>query len=392
MTHQLTPASGREEHLRRRTISRSPRQDSVSVTLYTEPDPDTIRAWDQLVRDTPRSDITQLSAWSNLRRHAGFLPLYLLACHNGRLVGGALVLQRQVPLLGLVGYLPYGPVIAAGEPRAATASALSAALSELGHRHLGSCFVQPPEDGDDISDQLLARGFRRSSAGIAPQASIRIDLSADVEKLRNGLSKSNRQRSRHWAGRGVSIRIGDERDLPLVVDLLAHTAAHQHFDPPSLDYLATLYRELSSDDHVKVFIAELNGAAAVAELFTGCGGVFKSRLTGMARNGPVTKSGAAAALMWNAMVWAKANGYHTFDFGGLAVDMAEEITAARTSRLTGPAAFKASFGGQPFHYPTPVELISSPLVRVGYDLARRSPAGNRLVEAMKRVLRSGAGE
>lgn len=378
-----------------RTTSRSPRQDAVSVTLYTEPDPDTIHAWDHLVRDTPSSDVTQLSAWSSVRRQAGFLPLYLLARHGGRLVGGALVLQRQVPLLGLVGYLPYGPVIAAGEARAATVSALSAALAHLGHRHLGSLFVQPPEGGDDVSDQLLARGFRRSTAGIAPQTSIRVDLNRDVEELRNRLTKTNRRSIRSSAARGVTVRIGCERDLPVVADLLARTAAHQHFDPPSLEYLATLYRELHPGDHVKVCIAELGGVPAAAELFTGCGGVLKSRLTGMQRCGPARKSGAVAAIDWHAILWAKANGYHTFDFGGLAADAVDTIRAGGgnlASRLAGPDFFKASFGGQPFRYPIPVELISSPLVRVGYDLARRSPAGSRLVETVKRALRAGGGE
>lgn len=342
------------------------------MTLYTEPDPDTIRAWDQLVQGTPSSDVTQLSAWSNLRLQAGFLPLYLLADHGGRLVGGALVLQRQVPLLGMVGYLPHGPVIAAGEPRAATASALSAALADLGHRHLGCLFVQPPEGGDDISDQLVACGFRHSSGGIVPQASIRIDLNAELDELRNGLDESNRRRSHHWAARGGTVRLGRERDLPLVADLLARTAAQQQADQPTLDYLATLYRELTVGDHVKVFIAERGGVAAAAELFTGCGGVFTSRFTGIARHaaksGDATKSGASAALMWNAMAWAKANGYHTFD------------------------VFTASLGGQPFRYPAPVELTSSPLVRAGYDLARHSPAGSRLVETAQRALRAGAGE
>ncbi len=70
----------------------------------------------------------------------------------------------------------------------------------------------------------------------------------------------------------------------------------------------------------------------------------------------------------------------------------DTIRAGLASRLAGPDFFKASFGGQPFSYPPPVELISSPLVRVGYDLARRSSAGSRLVEAVKRVLRAGGGK
>ncbi|MGH8920693.1 MAG: lipid II:glycine glycyltransferase FemX, partial [Actinomycetes bacterium] len=297
----------------------------VSVALCARPDPDTIRAWDHLVSHTPRSDVAQLSAWSAVRRQAGFASRYVLVRRAGRLVGGALVLQRRLPVLGVVGYVSHGPVIAPGAGRTAVVPAVSIALAGLGRQHLSGLFVQPPDRADDISDHLLQLGFRPSAAGIAPAASIRIDLTRDVEELYNGLSSSNRRRTRTGADRGVAVRLGAERDLPVVADLLARTAAHQQFDAPSLGYLRTLYREMDRGGHVQIFIAELGGVPVVAELFTGCGGVLTSRLTGMHRDDPVKKSGAAAAVIWGAIRWAKTSGYHTFDFGGIPVDVVDMI-------------------------------------------------------------------
>ncbi|MGH3804160.1 MAG: GNAT family N-acetyltransferase, partial [Pseudonocardiaceae bacterium] len=181
----------------------SDKSGEVSVTSSNRPDPDTIRAWDHLVSHTPHSDVAQLSAWSAVRRQAGFVPRYVLARRAGRLVGGALVLQRRLPVLGALGYVPNGPVIAPGAGRSAVAHAVSTALADLGHRHLSGLFVQPPDRADDISDHLLRLGFRPSVAGIAPAASIRIDLTRDVEDLRNGLTSSNRRRTRTWADRGI---------------------------------------------------------------------------------------------------------------------------------------------------------------------------------------------
>ncbi|MGH3478920.1 MAG: hypothetical protein ACRDSG_14160 [Pseudonocardiaceae bacterium] len=51
-------------------------------------------------------------------------------------------------------------------------------------------FVQSPDQADDISDHLLRLGSRLSVAGIAPAASIRIDLTRDVEDLRDGLTSA----------------------------------------------------------------------------------------------------------------------------------------------------------------------------------------------------------
>jgi lipid II:glycine glycyltransferase (peptidoglycan interpeptide bridge formation enzyme) len=345
-----------------------------------------------LVSHTPGSDVAQLSAWSAVRWQAGFLPCYLLARRTGQLVGGALLLQRRLPVLGVVGYVPHGPVIATRTGRAAVAQAMSTALADLGRRRLSGLFIQPPDGADDISDHLLQLGFRTSVAGIAPAASIRIDLTRDIEDIRNGLSSSNRRRTRACAERGVTVRLGSKRDLALVADLLACTAAHQHFDPLSLDYLHTLYRELNRHGHVHILIAELDGVPAVAHLFTGCGGVLTSRLTGMQRHDSVKKSGAAAAVIWQAILWAKDNGYHTFDFGGIPVDAVDTIRngdSSLTSRLTGPTMFKASFGGQPFRYPPAVELLSSLLLRTCYDLSRRSTIGDEAMAMAKRLMRGG---
>lgn len=366
----------------------------VSVTLVTRPDLDTIGVWDQLVSGTAGSDVAQLSAWSAVRGQVGFVSRYLLARRAGRLVGGALVLGRRLPVLGVVGYVPNGPVIAPGAGRGAVADAVSSALAGLARRHLSGLFVQPPEGGRDISEHLVRRGFRPSVAGIAPAASIRIDLTRDIEDIRDGLSSTNRRRTRTWVDRGVTVRMGCEDDLPLVADLLAHTGAHQHFAAPSLDYLGSLYRELDRGGHVQVFLAEVGGVPAVAELFTGCGGVLTSRLTGMRRCAAVNRSGARVAVVWHALCWAKTNGYDTFDFGGIPADAVDTIRDAEpgyTAGLSGPTVFKASFGGQPFHYPPAVELLSSRLLRTSYDLSHRCAIGGKAIALVKQLMRGGEG-
>jgi hypothetical protein len=112
----------------------------------------------------------------------------------------------------------------------------------------------------------------------------------------------------------------------------------------------------------------------------------------MQRDDAVKKSGAAAAVIWHAILWAKANSYHTFDFGGIPADAVEMIKSGDSSlmsQLTGPTVFKASFGGQPYRYPHAVELISSVLLRTCYDLSRRSAVGGEAMAMAKRLLRGG---
>jgi lipid II:glycine glycyltransferase (peptidoglycan interpeptide bridge formation enzyme) len=88
-----------------------------------------------------------------------------------------------------------------------------------------------------------------------------------------------------------------------------------------------------------------------------------------------------AAVEWEAIRWAKANGYPWVHFGGIratAVSILED-ERSDSSALTAAEVFKTPFGGTSFRYPTPVEIISSPVVRVAYGslpaLAGRPPGG-----------------
>jgi lipid II:glycine glycyltransferase (peptidoglycan interpeptide bridge formation enzyme) len=364
----------------------------VGVTASTRPDLAVLREWDTLVDHTPGSDVAQLSSWAAIRRESGFRPLYVFAHEDDRLVGGALMLERRLPVIGRVGYVSNGPVVSPAVPRGPVVDRLCAAMDRLARRRLCAMFVQPPADARDVSSALRSRGFRPSESGIAPAASIRIDLRRDIEDLRKGLSKANRRRARHWAERGVRVRMGSRDDIAVVTELIARSAAHQHFEPLSPEYVRNLHEELDAEQHAAVFVAEVDGSPAAALLCTRCGGVVKQRLSGMERSERARKDGVTAATVWRAMQWAKTNGYHTYDFGGISARAARVLLDDEpepTTQLKGTEQFKASFGGEVFRYPEPVELISFPPLRLAYDFSRRTQAGRRFVEVAKRALRGG---
>jgi glycosyltransferase involved in cell wall biosynthesis/lipid II:glycine glycyltransferase (peptidoglycan interpeptide bridge formation enzyme) len=365
----------------------------LSVALTRRPDTSELAEWDELVRKVPGSDVAQLSAWADVRRAAGFEPLYVFARRGAELVGGALVLGRRLPLVGEVGYVPYGPVISLGADRDPTISVLAAALRRLAHRTTRMLFVQPPLDGDDISLELQRQGFRLSHANIAPAASLRLDLGRDEDELRAGLQKRLQRWTRRWPTRGVRVRRGTQDDVAFLARLHAASAQHHGFEPIPLDYLTNLYQRLAPAGHAELFVGEIEGKPVAARLFTGCGGVLKERLVGMDRDSVAGKLSVPAAIEWEAIRWAKANGYRWVDFGGIGDTAVSTLEDERSdsSTLTSSEAFKASFGGTPFRYPTPVEIISSPVVRVAYDLSQRWPVGRRLAERTSHRLRAGRG-
>lgn len=377
-------------------LARTDSQDdrSLSVDVSPSPDASTLALWDELVQNLPGSDVAQLSVWAEVRRAADFEPLYLFARRDSELLGGALIMTRRLPLIGDVGYVPYGPVIAPDADRDVIIAAIAAALGRLAHRRMKMLFVQPPLDGEDISLELQRQGFRAShpEVEIAPSASLRLDLTRDEDELWAGLPKEARRRARSWPKQGVQVRRGTHEHVALLAELHAASARHQGFEPIPLDYLTTLYARLAPAGHAELFIGEINGKPVAVDLLTGCGGVLKGRLTGMDRDSEAPRLRVTAAVRWEAIRWAKANGYHWFDFGGIrrsAVAILEN-NSSDSSALTSSEAFKASFGGTPFRYPAPVEIISSPLVRAAYDLSFRWPAARHLVERTSHRLRAGS--
>jgi lipid II:glycine glycyltransferase (peptidoglycan interpeptide bridge formation enzyme) len=369
---------------------------SARVRMHREiaPKAEELAAWDRLVAGTEGTDVTQLSAWATVRALAGYRPTYLLAYQRGELVGGALILRRRLLGVFSISYLPYGPVIAADlADRASVRAALVDELVAFAHRQR-VMFIQPPEHADDVSTALLARGFRPSKAGIAPAGSYRLDLTLPLEQIRAGFSKRLKSWTNRWESKGVRVRRGDERDLPLLVRLMAGTGRRQGFCPPPLEYVRTLYRELDALDAVALFVGEVHGVPVSADVVTICAGTVRGRLGGFDAIGEAAKLSVPAAVRWETIKWAKRQGYRYLDFGGLPEPMltdmidrgihcSDEWPSAQRSKL--------QFNGQPFRYPTPVERIHPAALRVAYDLAIAHPTGSRLVNKVKAMLRGSRG-
>lgn len=363
----------------------------LSVEVRAVLDDDESGSWDRLVAATELSDVTQLSAWARLRGSAGYAPTYLLAWQDDHLVGGAQILSRRIPLIGRVGYLSYGPLMASHVSRVELREALCTALADCAAR-MTALFVQPPLGAEDVSAELLRRGFRLSEAEIAPVASLRLDLGVGEDRLRAGLNKRLRGWTKQWAARGVTVRAGDERDVTSFARLMAESAAYQGYEPLSAAYLLGYFRELAPGGFVKLFVGEVAGNPIAARMYTVCGDAMKPRLAGMFRSSDGARLSVPAAVEWHAIRWAEAQGVRWFDSGGIRRSSADLLMSGRSvgpSDIGGPDWFKASFGGCAYTYPSAVEHVSSPIVRKGYDLVRQSRRAEDALQLIRRQVRGG---
>jgi hypothetical protein len=354
---------------------------------------DELGEWDRFVDGVALSDITQLSGWSEVRADAGFVARHVFVHRSQELVGGVQVLTRRIPVVGSLGYVSAGPIVADGlDDRAEVVSVLVSAMKRLLSEEIRVLFVQPPAGGDDVSAALAARGFRSSQAGIAPGATLRIDLSRNDQELKARLNKRLRAWTDRWHDKGVVVRVGGDADLPLLADLVARSAAFQGYEPLSLDYLRLLYGSLARTGHAVLFVGEVHGFPVAVDLYTCCGGVLRDRLIGLDRDSEASKLSVPAALKWHAILWAKDQGMRWFDFGGMKIENAEALLAGRSldqATAGGSDFFKISFGGAAFLMPPAVEDARPRQALRLYDLAQRSERGRAMVKTLQRRLRGG---
>lgn len=352
---------------------------------------DDAATWDHLVDTTPGTDVTQLSIWAGLRAQAGYGCVRLQARSGQQLLGGAQLLIRKVPVLGSLGYLPYGPVVAADldpDLRELTEWALAQAVHRFAAQRLRGVFVQPPEGGRAIADHLLQLGFRPSQAAVAPAGSVRIDLREDLAEIRARFGKRLRSWTNRWAAHGVVVRRGDESDLDLLLHLMDVACEQRGYRPLPRAYVATLYRELAARDRAVMFVGEVAGTPVSVELMTGCAGMLRGRLGGFDRSGPGARLSVPAAVHWTMIGWAKDAGYRWFDFGGLEpATLAVVLDGADPAGITSIDQPKLTFGGTPYRYPPAVELIRPAAARSAYDLTIRHPLGRRGIELARDLLR-----
>ncbi|WP_322937477.1 lipid II:glycine glycyltransferase FemX [Nocardioides bizhenqiangii] len=233
---------------------------------------------------------------------------------DGRTVGAALVLYRQLPRLNrFLAYLPEGPVIdwssdrlgdwldplvrhlkgegafavRIGPPvvtRRWTAAQIKGGIADADVRRLGQ--IPPLERsaaGARVVSQLHELGWRHQAAegGFAagqPQFVYQIPLvQADrtphtEESLLKGMNQQWRRNIKKADKEGVEVSVGTGADLKAFHDLYVHTAERDHFTPRPLRYFEVMYDALNEEgatepvSEMKLWLARHHGDLVAATL------------------------------------------------------------------------------------------------------------------------------
>lgn len=332
--------------------------------------------WDGALLALSNPHVLQSWAWGEFKARYGWRAMRLLFVEAGRTVAAASVLERRLGRFpAAVLYVPKGPaldwdncgvreqVVAELEALARQRRALfvkidpdvyypegaraSGARAGLGPVPAGSGVVNTgdghtcggrPECAEALAEMLTARGWRSSAEQIQYRNTVLLDLTQTEEALLSSMKQKSRYNVRLAQRRGVTVREGSTRDLPLFYQLYAETAARDRFLIRPAEYYVDAWGIFLEAGGTRLLLAEVEGET-VAGLMLFTFGPTAWYMYG-ASSDRHREDMPNHLLQWEACRTAKAAGCRLYDLWG-APDRLEEADP-----MWGVYQFKVGLGGR----------------------------------------------
>jgi peptidoglycan pentaglycine glycine transferase (the first glycine) len=354
----------------------------VLLTTISITDPAT---WNHTLRDLPCAHILQTWEWGVFKqRETGWTPERLLFKNElGAVVAAASVLTRRVGPLRVM-YVPKGPALDYSDPdlvrgvldhletraRQQRAIWLKIDPDVIAGTGLpgGTDPDRPPHDdptGSRVLDQLRGRGWSFSASQVQFRNTLTLDLTQDEDTILAGMNQSTRRKVRTAPKKAVTVRAANRpADLQTLYDLYTVTGERQGFLIRPLDYYRAAWARFIEAGLAQVFLAEWEGKP-LAGLVLFHFGPKAWYFYGMSSNEERDRM-PTYLLQWEAIRWAKAHGYATYDFWGAPDEFSED------NPMWGVYRFKDGFGGTVVRHIGAWDYAPSP--RLYWAYARLMPA------------------
>lgn len=344
----------------------------MTTPTYNAITPETA-AWDAFVMAHPRAHALQLSAWGALKSAFGWgVTRVALAGHDGRIVAGAQVLLRRLPLrLGALAYVPMGPLVT--DP--AQYTPLWAALRQhLRSQRVAFLKIEPGIYHPELAlpaqpPDWTVWGFRPSAQTIQPPRTILLDIAPEPDAVLARMNQGTRRKIR--AGEKHGVRCVESADVAAFNRLMGATGERSAFGVHAPEYYQRAY-DLFAPQHAALILAEHEGQALAGVM------VFAVGRTAWYLYGASSDAqrslAAGYGAQWAAVMWARARGCTVYDLWGIPDEDDATLEAqfqTRSDGLWGPYGMKRGWGGQVVRSVGAWDQVYNPLVYTAYQAALR---------------------
>ncbi len=323
------------------------------MNLTTESIDDPV-IWQNALDQLPDPHPLQTFAWGMVKSRWGWSMHPTLFKDGETLVAAALILKRKLSRTPFsILYVPKGPVCDYRQVK--IRQAVLAKLPQIAKIHRGILIKIDPdvplaygvEKSADLHGQALQQdishlGWRYSPEQIQFRNTVTLDLTRSEEDLLAAMKQKTRYNIRLAGRKEVKIRPGTAADWPLIQDLYRQTAARDGFlirpDAYYQDAWSTLFDAgkcqpfiaFYQDQPLGALLIVHNGRRAIY-MYGASTSVERKRMPNY-------------LLQWEAIRWAKSQGYELYDFWGAPDNFVPE------DRLWGVWQFKKGFQGTVTHH------------------------------------------
>ena len=296
--------------------------------------------WNEAVARLPCAHVLQSYEWGVFKSRHGWQPSRLLFLRGAEPVAAASILMRRPPVVPWgVMYVPKGPALDYDD--SGLVGEVLTRLEQIA-RERRAIFVKIDPDisagRSDVARLIEQRGWRASSEQVQYRSTLLVDLRRPEEELLAEMKEKWRYNVRLAGRRGVEVHLGAMDELPLLYEMYRTTSARDDFIIRPYSYYADAWRTLVGQGLAQLFLAR-HGEEVLAGLllfhFGDRAWYMYGASTDQHRNLMPNH-----LLQWEAMKWAKAEGYSFYDMWG-APDVLDE-----SAPMWGVYRFKAGFGGE----------------------------------------------
>jgi lipid II:glycine glycyltransferase (peptidoglycan interpeptide bridge formation enzyme) len=285
--------------------------------------------------------------------------------------GSMSILIRKIPFFKYtIMYSPRGPVCDWDDKE--TFKDLLDGAKQLAKKYNSYVLKIDPDIGKEnekFGQIVRELGFKvkndsKNFEGIQPRFVFRLDIKDKTEEeIMAGFHHKTRYNIRLAERKGVTVKLGDRKDLSQFHKVMQETGVRDEFVIRSLEYFEKMY-DCLAPEHLRLYLAYHEDkliAGTIAILY----GDKVWYLYGASSN-EYRNVMPNYLLQWEMIKWAVENGCHIYDFRGVSGDLDE------SNPLYGLYKFKKGFNGDFTEFIGELDLIFSPFINFAVEKGEKT--------------------
>ncbi|MCX6724423.1 MAG: peptidoglycan bridge formation glycyltransferase FemA/FemB family protein [Candidatus Staskawiczbacteria bacterium] len=335
--------------------------------------------WENFLLQQAEKTFLQSWNWGEFNKEMGSVIWRIGAYDTDQLLGVVLVYKISARR-GTFLFIPHGPVVKeslSNQDKKEILGLIVAQLSDVAKKQ-GASFIRvspiflegviSPDDGYPENENIfLDLGFRRSPIHMHPEVTWELDITLPEEKLLANMRKTTRYLIRQAEKNpDIQISVSDKiEDLKLFWPVYVETAKRHHFVVFPEKYLEAEFNSFIKDREILIFLGKYKGEVVSSAIF-----VFWQGICFYHHSGSLSKYNkipVSYLLQWRAIQEAKIKGCKTYNFWGIAPDVATESDAQKSRHpWAGLSLFKMGFGGCKKNYVKTQDFVISQKYWINY--------------------------